>query len=301
MGERSMSSEQVSVVIAGKMNHPGFQRAKAAAESLLEFHGGEGFNCSVMSMVPAAWETYRENTARSLGGVMLAKQHKAPPLVFLETADGPGEYIGGLDEFLEWANSRYGYVDTTKDLIYNMKAKSDYKKYREGTGRPFVFLQLKDGFQTFDRVVIELFNDIAPLTAENFRCLCTGERGEKLHYKGTPLHRVVKGGWLQAGDIEPPHSGAGGFSIYGGTFADESFSYPHDMPGVVGMANQGPHTNASQFYITLKAMPTWDHKYVAFGRVVEGMRALNILEKAITENDRPTQDIIISNCGQLME
>jgi len=87
---------------------------------------------------------------------MLAKQHKAPPLVFLETPDSPGEYIGGLDEFLEWANSRYGYVDTTKDLIYNMKAKSDYKKYREGTGRPFVFLQLKDGFQTFDRVVIEV-------------------------------------------------------------------------------------------------------------------------------------------------
>lgn len=296
-----MSNEELRVIVAGKMNHPDFQRAKAAAESLMEFHGGEGgLCCFVRSMVPSEWETFKEQTTRTLGGVLLTKKHKTPPLVYMESAEGePQEYIGGLPEFMEWANTRYGYVDTTKDLIYNMKAKSDYKKYREGTGRPFVFLEFKDQFQQYPRVIIELFNDIAPLTAENFRCLCTGERGEKLHYKGTPLHRVVKGGWIQAGDIEPPHSGAGGFSVYGGTFADESFSFPHDVPGVVGMANQGPHTNASQFYVTLKAMPTWDHKYVAFGRVVEGMRTLKIIEKAATINDRPADQIIVENCGQL--
>lgn len=291
--------ETIHVVIAGKMNHPSFQKAKAAAESLVEFHGSEGFSCEVKALVPAEWETFRENTTRNIGGVLLAKKHKAPPLVYLEQEDGPGEYIGGLEEFLKWANTRYGYVDPTKDLIYNMKAKSDYKKYKEGTGRPFVYIDFKDDFMTYDRVIIELFNDIAPLTVENFRCLCTGERGEKLHYKGKPLHRVVKNGWIQAGDIEPPHTGAGGFSIYGGTFADESFSYSHDTPGIVGMANQGPHTNASQFYITLKEMPTWDQKYVAFGRVVEGMRALKILEKAATQNDRPMTEIIIDDCGQL--
>jgi len=291
--------DQVSVVIAGKMDDFRFQKAKAAAESLLEFHGSEGFSCDVKSMVPSEWEVYRENTTRSLGGLDLSKRHKAPPLVFQQTDNGPGEYIGGLEAFLEWANTRYGYVDTTKDLIYNMKAKSDYKKYRESTGRPFVYLDFQDEFSQYSRIVIELFNDIAPLTAENFRCLCTWERGAKLHYKGTPLHRVVSGGWLQSGDIEQPHTGAGGFSIYGGTFADESFSYTHDAPGVVGMANQGPHTNASQFYITLKAMPTWDDKYVAFGRVVEGMRTLKILERVQTVNDRPTAEIVIADCGQL--
>jgi len=187
----------------------------------------------------------------------------------------------------------------TNELIYKSKAKGDYKKYREGTGRPYVFLEFSDEMGKMDRVVIELFNDIAPLTAENFRCLCTGERGDKLNYKGKPLHRVVKNGWLQGGDIEPPHSGAGGFSIYGGTFADESFSYPHDQAGIVGMANQGPHTNASQFYITMKALPTWDHKFVAFGRVIEGMRVLKIIEKAATTNDRPNDPIMISDCGQL--
>merc|ERR1711998_362520 len=300
LGRSTMSKPAVYLVVAGKLNHADFQKAKIAAESLQEFHGNEGLNVTIKAMVPTEWDVFKGNTTRILGGVLLSKSHKAPPLVFLETEDGtPKEYIGGIQEFMVWANERYGYVDTTKDMIYNMKAKTEYKKYREETGRPFVFLELKDDYATYDRIIIELFNDIAPLTAENFRCLCTGERGEKLHYKGTPLHRVVKGGWLQAGDIEPPHSGAGGFSIYGGTFADESFAYPHDQPGVVGIANQGPHTNNSQFYITLKSMPTWDHKYVAFGRVIEGLRALKMIEKVATQNDRPTGEIIVADCGQL--
>merc|ERR1711988_342153 len=298
MGSIKMGIEGVHVVVAGKMNDARFQRAKAAAESLQEFHGSEGFQCTIQAMVPTEWELYLDVKTRELGGVVLSKSHKAPPLVYLQR-EGSAEYIGGLDDFISWANDKYGYVDTTKELIYNMKAKSEYKKYKQATGRPYVFLDFKDEFHAYDRVVIELFNDIAPLTAENFRCLCTGERGEKLHYKGKPMHRVVPGGWLQCGDIEPPHSGAGGFSIYGGTFADESFVYPHDSAGVVGMANQGPHTNASQFYITLKPMPSWDHKYVAFGRVIEGMRVLKIIEKAETVNDRPSDAITISDCGQL--
>jgi len=296
MGRNKM---EVVVVVAGKLNDARFQKAKIAAQSLQEFHAAEGVSCEIKAMVPCEWELFLEAKTRELGGVVLTKNHKAPPLVYLETPEGPGEYIGGLEEFMAWANDKYGYVDNTKDLIYNAKAKTEYKKYKKETGRTYVFLDFKDEFSVYDRVVIELFNDIAPLTAENFRCLCTGERGDKLHYKGHSVHRVVKGGWLQAGDIEPPHSGAGGFSIYGGTFADESFAYPHDMAGVVGMANQGPHTNASQFYITLKALPTWNHKYVAFGRVVEGMRTLKMLEKVATFNDRPTSDVIVADCGQL--
>lgn len=288
----------VNVIVAGKLNNDKFQKAKACAESLKEFHGAEGFTCDIKEMVPMEWEVFRENATRMLGGVALTRKHKLSPLVYLENPDGEDEYIGDCEAFVKWANEKFGYVDMTKDMIYKMKATGDYKKYREGTGRPYVYLEFSDAVGRMDRVVIELFNDIAPLTAENFRCLCTGERGEKLSYKQTPLHRVVKNGWLQGGDIENG-SGAGGFSIYGGTFADESFSYPHDQAGVVGMANQGPHTNASQFYITLKALPTWDHKFVAFGRVIEGMRVLRIMEKSKTTNDRPDDAIMITDCGQL--
>merc|ERR1711959_219752 len=178
MGEiDTMGIESVHVVVAGKMNDSRFQRAKAAAESLQEFHGAEGFKCTVQAMVPTEWELYLDVKTRELGGVVLTKSHKAPPLVFLQRQDGSAEYIGGLEAFISWANDKYGYVDTTKDLIYNMKAKTEYKKYKQATGRPFVFFDFKDEFHAYDRVVIELFNDVAPLTTENFRCLCTGERG----------------------------------------------------------------------------------------------------------------------------
>merc|ERR1711977_257641 len=118
--ENRMGMESVHVVVAGKMNDSRFQRAKAAAESLQEFHGAEGFKCTVQSMVPTEWETYLDVKTRELGGVTLTKSHKAPPLVYLQSADGPAEYIGGLETFISWANDKYGYVDTTKDLIYNM-------------------------------------------------------------------------------------------------------------------------------------------------------------------------------------
>jgi len=290
------------VVVTGRLDDMRFQRSQIAAEYLKAsvVVENEGFTFEIISMLPAEWDTFRENKTRELGGVLLTKMHKDPSLTFRVRTDGTGEYIGGCDEFLDWANNHFGYVDPTTDLIYKMKAKAEYRKYRQMTGRPYVFLDFQDGSGLkFDRVVVELFNDLAPLTAENFRCLCTGERGEKLHYKGKPLHRVVKGGWIQGGDIEPPYSGAGGFSIYGGTFADESFSYPHDQPGVVGMCNKGPHTNNSQFYITAKAMPTWDHKYVSFGRVVEGLRTLKLIDKVATNNDRPTVEILVADCGQL--
>eukprot|EP00656_Telonema_subtile_P056443 TRINITY_DN9016_c0_g1_i1.p1 TRINITY_DN9016_c0_g1~~TRINITY_DN9016_c0_g1_i1.p1 ORF type:complete len:143 (-),score=35.19 TRINITY_DN9016_c0_g1_i1:58-486(-) len=140
---------------------------------------------------------------------------------------------------------------------------------------------------------------MAPLSSENFRCLCTGERGPDLCYRGVPLHRVVKDGWIQGGDLTPPHAGDGGSSIYGGLFADECFELQHNQAGLVGMANHGePHTNGSQFYITVSdEMRSWDTKYVIFGKVIEGMRTLKQISNMDTNNDRPVNEIVISDCG----
>jgi len=220
--------------------------------------------------------------------------------------------------------AQFGYVDTTSDAIYNMRGRKDYNAYKRESGRPLVYIKLTGGDVTkansgvLDRIVIELFNDVAPLTCENFRCLCTGERGDGLHYQGVPLHRVVKGGWLQGGgkpahystsvdqhghlgaDIDAPHTGDGGRSVYGGLFADEGFSVPHDQAGLVGMANHGEaHTNGSQFFITQAALPSWDSKYVVFGRVIEGMRTLKLIDQMETANDRPVNELTISECGML--
>jgi len=155
------------------------------------------------------------------------------------------------------------------------------------------------------RLIIELFADTTPKTAENFRCLCTGERGigrsgKPLSYKGSIFHRVIKGFMAQGGDFTR-HNGTGGESIYGEKFADENFIRKHTGRGLLSMANAGPNTNGSQFFITFKACPWLDGKHVVFGRVVAGHEVVDALEALRTDrNDRPTQEARIVDCGELV-
>lgn len=149
--------------------------------------------------------------------------------------------------------------------------------------RPLVFLDIEVAGHPAARVVCELFSDLVPKTVENFRCLCTGEKGfstagKPLHFKGNAFHRVVPGFAVQGGDITRG-DGTGGESIWGGTFDDESFDLSHDAPGLLSMANRGPNTNNSQFFILTKAYPKLDLKHVIFGRVLEGMGTIRRIEE----------------------
>ena len=126
---------------------------------------------------------------------------------------------------------------------------------------PVVFLDIKIGDKEAKRVEIELFKDKVPKTSENFRCLCTGEKGEKLHYKGSIFHRVIRNFMIQGGDFENAN-GTGGSSIYGKKFDDENFTYSLSREGLLAMANSGPNTNGSQFFITLKDCPWLNEKHV---------------------------------------
>jgi peptidylprolyl isomerase len=145
-----------------------------------------------------------------------------------------------------------------------------------------------------------------PYTAENFRALCTGERGvgqqgRPLHYKGSVFHRVIPGFMLQGGDFTR-FDGTGGESIYGGKFADESFAGPagvHNQPGLLSMANSGPNTNGSQFFITTRATPHLNGKHVVFGRVVSGMDVVNAVEARGSASGKTAGTIAIVDCGQL--
>jgi peptidylprolyl isomerase len=151
--------------------------------------------------------------------------------------------------------------------------------------------------------VIELFADQVPITAENFRQLCTGEKGvgrfgSKLHYKGCKFHRIIPHFIVQSGDFIA-NDGSQNESIYGPKFEDEKFCVKHDSPGIVSMANGGRNSNGGQFFITLVKAPWLDGRHVAFGRVMEGMDIVELIQAAGTSSGAPKQTIVISDCGEI--
>ncbi|KAG7458762.1 hypothetical protein MATL_G00224100 [Megalops atlanticus] len=168
---------------------------------------------------------------------------------------------------------------------------------------PRVFLDVDIGGERVGRIVLELFADVVPKTAENFRALCTGEKGEgattgkPLHFKGCPFHRIIKKFMIQGGDFSR-QNGTGGESIYGEKFEDENFNYKHDREGLLSMANSGPNTNGSQFFITTLPTPHLDGKHVVFGQVLKGMGVVKILEAVETKEDAPVKPCIIAECGE---
>lgn len=171
---------------------------------------------------------------------------------------------------------------------------------------PKVFFDMEVSGKHAGRIEFELFSSVVPRTAENFRALATGERGStpsgaRLHYKGSKFHRIIPGFMSQGGDFENAN-GEGGESIYGGVFQDEweHAVIQHSMPGLLSMANRGKaDTNGAQFIITVAATPWLDDRHVVFGRVTRGLDVLKHLEAFGSKSGRPTEAVIIANCGQM--
>eukprot|EP00392_Amoebophrya_sp_AT5.2_P005655 g5664.t1 len=170
---------------------------------------------------------------------------------------------------------------------------------------PRVYFDVSIGGSKAGRILMELFSDTTPKTAENFRSLCvgdkgTGKSGKPLHFKGSKFHRIIPNFMCQGGDFTRGN-GTGGESIYGSTFRDENFKLRHDRPGLLSMANAGPNTNGSQFFITTVPTPHLDGAHCVFGEVLEGMDVVKKMEGQGDNSGRPKAKIVIDDCGEMKD
>ncbi len=168
---------------------------------------------------------------------------------------------------------------------------------------PKVAVDVTIGGEPAGTITFELFADVVPKTADNFRALCTGEKGtgasgKPLAYAGSPFHRIIPGFMIQGGDFTNGN-GTGGESIYGARFEDENFQLSHTEPGLLSMANAGPNTNGSQFFITVAETPWLDGKHVVFGKVVDGMDVVKAMEAQGSPSGRTQSEVVFAACRPL--
>ncbi|EDV25121.1 uncharacterized protein TRIADDRAFT_24929 [Trichoplax adhaerens] len=285
--------KKLQITIFGLLKTYNFHVAKTAAETLQQNDPIKFENLEINGLLECDWHEFITTKKKEIKEEFWGFNDDT--VVFVN-----GEVLGSTGVFVAWATKNFDYEDYRPLPLYEAMACEAYKDRFENAKHDFVYMDVTINDESAGKLVFELYTDICPKTCQNFRELCSSthqrEDGSALTYKNTLFHRILKGGWVQAGDVIDG-SGANTESIYGPVFEDENFSVHHDRRGILGMANKGRHTNGSQFYITLSPAKWMDTKFVAFGRLVEGNTTLMTLEAQKTYNERPTVFCRIADSG----
>ncbi|KAG5846507.1 hypothetical protein ANANG_G00115700 [Anguilla anguilla] len=289
-----MDSE-MQLEIVGLLKEHNFQIALGTAEGLKQKFPASFSDVKIRPLHECDWHEYLTSKKKELKGEVW--EYKGKLMCFVNS-----QLLGDERDLSRWAVEQWGFTFRRPHALYLALTEDYYTRHLRSSGHTFVFMDIEIKGEPVGRLLFELFSDLCPKTCKNFQALCAGDAGLSgsniaLTYKGSVFHRVVPNGWIQGGDISPGARGNGGESIYGPTFEDESFAVPHSKRGILGMANQGTHTNGSQFYITLQPAHWMDRKYVAFGQVIEGTEVLKKLEVVPTYNERPEDECKVADCG----
>ena len=299
--ERPAAPKKRQLRVLGYLESPTFQQCREAAEYLNKDYS-ELYSVAIAEMLGVQFERKRETLVEKSPDVAQAG------VVVLDENTGTAE---DGDAFIRHVVATTGFklfdVPDTDPQSYVSLARASQSKFLKTTGSTFAWMLIKVDDQVAGRIVFQLYSDICPKTCQNFVHLCRGDLPDatdadgkpvKLSYKGSNFFRIVANGWIQGGDIHGEKTGTSGWSIYGRHFPDESFKVPHDDEGILGMANDGEHTNSSSFYVTAGKSKWMDGRYVAFGRVVEGMAVVKrLLALETKHNQAPKQRVVVDDCN----
>ncbi|XP_037850025.1 zinc finger and BTB domain-containing protein 6 [Chlorocebus sabaeus] len=274
----------------------------------IDFHVKEEESNALQSTVESLTSERKEMKSPELSAVDIGFKDNEICILHVESISTAGVENGQFSQPCTSSKASMYFSETQHSLINstvesrvaevpgNQDAAAEESLVLLAMVNPTVFFNIAVDGEPLGRVSFELFADKVPKTAENFRALSTGEKG--FGYKGSCFHRIIPGFMCQGGDFTR-HNGTGGKSIYGEKFEDENFILKHTGPGILSMANAGPNTNGSQFFICTAKTEWLDGKHVVFGKVKEGMNIVEAMERFGSRNGKTSKKITIADCGQL--